>query len=153
MSGNKSVCKQITQSIENCTKQKAKERSRIVESSREPSNVYKSDRLSKTDTNIHNKQQNYTPLQDSIDRQKSLSVYDYATPVSDRKRWQPFTQPVDDGIKKLKVSIHNMFTLVCILNLSIELCTVAMRKDLLSYCISRMYMEVCGTPWYSFYMY
>ena len=82
MSGNKSVCKQITQSIENYTKQKAKERSRIVESSREPSNVYESDRLSKT-----HKQQNYTPLQDSTNIQKSLSVYDYATPVSDRKRW------------------------------------------------------------------
>ena len=133
MSGNKSVCKQITQSIKNYTKQKATERSRIVESSREPSNVYKSDRLSKT-----NKQQNYTPLQDSTSRQKSLSVYDYATPASDRKRWQPFTQPVDVGIKKLKVSIHNMFTLVCILNFSIELCTVAMCKDLLSYCISRI---------------
>ena len=65
------------------TKQKATERSRIVESSREPSNVYESDRLSKTDTNIHNKQQNYTPLQDSTNRQKSLSVYDYATPVSE----------------------------------------------------------------------
>ena len=63
MSGNKSVCKQITQSIKNYTKQKATERSRIVES-----------------------------------------------------------QPVDVGIKKLKVSIHNMFTLVCILTLSIELC-------------------------------
>ena len=147
MSGNKSVCKQITQSIENYTKQKATERSRIVESSREPSNVYKSDRLSKT-----NKQQKYTPLQDSTSRQKSLSVYEYATPVSDRKRWQPFTQPVDDGIKKLKVSIHNMFTLVCILNFSIELCTVAMHKDLLSYCISRMYMEVCYTPQYGFYV-
>ena len=103
-------------------------------------------------TNIHNKQQNYTPLQDSTNRQKSLSVYDYATPVSDRKRWQPFTQPVNDGIKKLKVSIHNMFTLVCILNISIELCTVAMHKDLLSYCISRMYMEVCYTPQYGFYV-
>ena len=63
MSGNKSVCKQITQSIENYTKQKAKERSRIVESSRDRRN---------------------------------------------RKRWQPFTQPVDDGIKKLKVSIQSM---------------------------------------------
>ena len=151
MSGNKSVCKQITQSIEDYTKQKATERSRIVESSREPSSVYESDRLSNTHTNIHSKQQNYTPLQDSTNIQKSLSVYDYATPVSDRKRWQPFTQPVDDGIKKLKVSI---FTLVCILNLSIELCTVAMCKDLLSYCISCiiMYIEVCGTPWHSFYV-
>ena len=93
MSGNKSVCKQITQSIKNYTKQKATERSRIVES-----------------------------------------------------------QPVDVGIKKLKVSIHNMFTLVCILTFSIELCTVAMCKDLLSYCISRMYMEVCGTPQYGFYV-
>ena len=148
MIGNKSVCKQITQSIENYTKQKATERSRIVESSRKPSNVYESDRLSKTHTN---KQQNYTPLQDSTNRQKSLSVYDYATPVSDRKRWQPFTQPVDDGIKKLKVSIH-MFTLVCILNFSIELCTVAMCKDLLSYCISCMYLEVCYTPQYDFYV-
>ena len=87
------ACKQITQSIENYTKQKATERSRIVESSRQPSNVYESDRLSKTHTN---KQQKYTPLQDSTNRQKSLSVYDYATPVSDRKRWQPFTQLVDD---------------------------------------------------------
>ena len=52
------------------TKQKAKERSRIVESSRDRRN---------------------------------------------RKRWQPFPQPVDDAIKKLKVSIHNMFTLVNII--------------------------------------
>ena len=40
------------------------------------------------------------------------------------------------GIKKVKVSIHNVFTLVCIPNLSIELCTVAICKDLLSYCNS-----------------
>ena len=62
------------------------------------------------------------------------------------------SQRVDFGIKKLKVSIHNMFTLVCILNFSIELCTVAMCKNLLSYCISRKYMEVCGKPQYGFYV-
>ena len=36
---------------------------------------------------------------------------------------QKTATPVDDGIKKVKVSIHNVFTLVCIPNLSIELCT------------------------------
>ena len=43
--------------------------------------------------------------------------------------------PVDDDIK-VKVSIHIVFTLVCIPNLSTELCTVAICKDLLSYCNS-----------------
>ena len=48
-----------------------------------------------------------------------------------------------DGIKKVKVSIHNVFTLVYIPNLSIELCTVAICKDLL------IHVYVHGSLWYT----